>query len=187
MAAARRTHGAPGAGKRKSEVVTIRLDPKLKYIAELAARKQRRTLSSYIEWAVEQSLSNLQASEYTPPGYPIPRSFADVAATAWDVDEADRFVKLAQNFPELLTHDEQRVWKLICECGGFWRGWFEGPKWRWHCIEGGGAGVLFPEVRKHWRTLHQVARGEEPVSALPLRPSTVRPPVDEYDDGDISY
>ena len=42
--------------KRKSEVVTVRLDPKLKYVAELAARRQRRTLSSYIEWAIEDSL-----------------------------------------------------------------------------------------------------------------------------------
>ena len=51
-----------GAGK-KSEVVTVRLDPKLKYLAELAARKHRRPLSSYIEWAVEQSLSRVWLEE----------------------------------------------------------------------------------------------------------------------------
>jgi predicted HicB family RNase H-like nuclease len=44
------------SGKR-SEVVTVRLEPKLKYLAELAARKQRRSLSSYVEWAIKQSLS----------------------------------------------------------------------------------------------------------------------------------
>ena len=53
---------AEGAGK-KSEVVTVRLDPKLKYLAELAARKHRRPLSSYIEWAVEQSLSRVWLDE----------------------------------------------------------------------------------------------------------------------------
>src|ERR1035437_5774567 len=80
--------------KRKSEVVTVRLDPKLKYLAELAARRLRRTLSSYIEWAIEDSLSrvNVDAS-----GFQV--TFADKASSLWDVDEPDRFTKLALNYP----------------------------------------------------------------------------------------
>ena len=36
-----------GGGKlSRSETVTVRLDPKLRYLAELAARIHRRTLSS---------------------------------------------------------------------------------------------------------------------------------------------
>ena len=63
---------AEGAGK-KSEVVTVRLDPKLKYLAELAARKHRRPLSSYIEWAVEQSLSRVWLDEpFNGEVYPSP-------------------------------------------------------------------------------------------------------------------
>ena len=46
-----------GGGKlARSETVTVRLAPKLRYLAELAARKQRRTLSSFIEWAIEETL-----------------------------------------------------------------------------------------------------------------------------------
>ena len=42
-----------GGGKlSRSETVTVRLDPKLRYLAELAARLHRRTLSSYVEWAI---------------------------------------------------------------------------------------------------------------------------------------
>jgi hypothetical protein len=44
-----------GGGKlSRSETVTVRLDPKLRYLAELAARLHRRTLSSYIEWAIKR-------------------------------------------------------------------------------------------------------------------------------------
>ena len=52
-----------GSKLARSETVTVRLDPKLRYLAELAARKQRRSLSSYIEWAVEDSLSRVPLRE----------------------------------------------------------------------------------------------------------------------------
>ena len=51
-----------GGGKlARSEVVTVRLDPRLRYLANLVARKQRRTLSSFIEWAIEESLTRENA------------------------------------------------------------------------------------------------------------------------------
>ena len=51
---------------KKSGAVTVRLDPKLKYLADLAARKPRRPLSGFIEWAGEQSLARviLEEDEY---------------------------------------------------------------------------------------------------------------------------
>ena len=53
-----------GGGKlSRSEAVTVRFDAELRYMLELAARKHRRTLSSYIEWAVEESLSETQMTE----------------------------------------------------------------------------------------------------------------------------
>ena len=99
-----------GPGKR-SEVVTVRLDPKLKYLAELAARKQRRPLSSYVEWAIERSLSQVHLEEDFNNNTV---SVADAERThhLWDLDEADRIVRLAVTYPELLTHEEQMVWKL---------------------------------------------------------------------------
>jgi hypothetical protein len=160
MDALRRSHGAPG--KRKSEVVTIRLDPKLKYVAELAARKQRRTLSSYIEWAVEESLKAVHPAE----GDDFPLSFADEASRLWDVDEPDRFAKLALQYPGLLNHEEQRIWKLVRECGYLWKGKYGGPanQWRWETIE---RSLISERLREHWPLFCAVARGEQPASALP--------------------
>ena len=93
----------------RSEVVTIRLDPKLRYLAELAARKQRRTLSSFIEWAIAQSLSEVEFTQNS--------SVADNAIALWDVDECDRFVKLALRDESLLNYEEQVLWKRLREEG----------------------------------------------------------------------
>ena len=78
-----------GGGKlARSETVTVRLDPKLRYLAELAARLHRRTLSSYIEWSIEASLGNNRLTT-DPNG----ASIRDEAEELWDVDDADRFAK----------------------------------------------------------------------------------------------
>lgn len=103
-----------GGGKlSRSETVTVRLDPKLRYLAELASRKQRRTLSSYIEWAIEDSLRSVLLYQGSGYGGDESVSVADDASRLWDVDQAERFVRLAIRYPELLTHEEQELWKLL--------------------------------------------------------------------------
>lgn len=142
-------------GGRKSEVVTVRLDPKLKYLAELAARRQRRPLSSYIEWAIEESLGAIHPS-YDDTSCDQP-TFADVALSLWDVDEADRFANLAFKYPELLTHDEQLLWKRIREEGQLWRGRYEGSnkQWRWDVKE---KALRMECLRLNWNALKEALR-----------------------------
>lgn len=149
--------------KRKSEVVTVRLDPKLKYLAELAARRLRRTLSSYIEWAIEDSLSRVQVRVNSSESQ---ESFSDQASALWDVDEPDRFAKLALKYPDLLDHEEQRIWKLIQENGLVWRGSHSGPggEWKWQVWE---EKLIWDRLREHWETFRDVARRDKPPSALP--------------------
>jgi hypothetical protein len=101
-------NASSGGGKlSRSEVVTVRLDPKLRYLAELAARKQRRTLSSFIEWAIEQSLAEVKLTQTA--------TVADKAVALWDVDECDRFIKLALHDESLLNYREQVLWKCLQE------------------------------------------------------------------------
>lgn len=137
-----------GGGKlARSETVTVRLDPKLRYLAELAARKQRRTLSSYIEWAIEDSLNRTVLLE-NHNGEDI--TLAGEVSNLWDVDDADRFAKLALRYPELLTHEEQVRWKLVRENGFLWKGSYRaGPRkeWAWTVDE---SSLLFVRLRQHW-------------------------------------
>jgi hypothetical protein len=160
-----------GGGKlSRSETVTVRLDPKLRYLAELAARLHRRTLSSYVEWAIEASLDN----NILKPDFDGKVSIRDEAEYLWDVDEADRFAKLALRYPHLLSHEEQVRWKLIRECGYLWRGRFGGSnnEWRWEVKE---SDFCFDRLREKWALFCAVADGDKPASELPKWTKSSKP------------
>jgi hypothetical protein len=155
----------------KSAIVTVRLDPKLKYLAELAAKRQRRPLSSYIEWAVAQSLDDVKLdsigvnAEGDPFRYEVSVSNAERDLGLWDPYEADRFMRLAIHFPELLDHDGQLLWKHIRENGAIWRGEFdENGEYTWRTnIET----VRWDVLREHWDTFVDVAQGKSEHKKLP--------------------
>jgi hypothetical protein len=153
------------SNKRRSETVSVRLDPKLRYLAELASRKQRRTLSSFIEWAIDESLKSIVigVSEENPEGPPRTDSIADVANVLWDVEPADRFAKLAYRYPYMLDHIEELIWKLVFENEWFWKGIYTDSNGRPSRIE---QNLDFERLRRMWNMLNKVARGEVPKSAL---------------------
>lgn len=157
----------------RSETVTVRLDPKLRYLAELAARRQRRTVSSYIEWAIENSLRHFSL-DLNDNGV-----LADEAEALWDVDDADRFAQLALRHPDLLTHDEQVLWKMIRENGLLWRGNYTGVdrEWTWTVQA---ESLNFERLRHHWPTFCAVAEGSANAKDLPTWQKTKpaeRPPT----------
>lgn len=174
-----------GSKLARSETVTIRLDPKMRHLAELASRVQRRTLSSYIEWAIEASFSQIQPS---PMHQHI--SLNDVASALWDVDEPDRFVALASRYPDLLTHEEQRRWKLIRENGHLWRGRFveESGKRHWRWDANNITNLILDRLREHWDTFVSVAGDEAPPSVLPAwNKQQPTPAVGADDDDDLPF
>ena len=97
----------------KTEVFAMRLDPKLKYLAEIGARSQRRSLANFVEWAIEKALMEVFLAEPDTRGNG-PTVFS-ASATLWALDEADRLQNLVTHFPDLLTYDEQLIWRVICE------------------------------------------------------------------------
>jgi hypothetical protein len=106
-----------GSKLSRSEVVTVRFDPKLKFAAELAARKQRRTVSSFIEWAVEQAIENVIVTHTSNNDITI----SDLLRGVWDVEEADRFINMVFLCPDLLTYEEEQILKIILETKIFWQ------------------------------------------------------------------
>lgn len=83
---------------RKTDNLTVRFEPRLRYLASLGARSQHRSLSAFVEWAVQEQLKTLEIHG---------KSLLDLSL--WDVDEAARLKLLAINAPNLLTFDEE-VW-----------------------------------------------------------------------------
>ena len=174
-----------GSKMARSETVTIRMDPKMRHLAELASRVQRRTLSSYIEWAIEASFSQIKPSPLCQH-----TSLSDVASALWDVDEPDRFVALASRYPDLLNHEEQRLWKLIRENGLLWRGRFEtdtGGVQHWTWGDNPQKDLLLDRLREHWDNFVAVTRGEAPSSELPSWTQTRPIPSHITDDDDMSF
>ena len=93
------------------------------------------------------------------------RSVADRASDLWDVDEADRFVKLGLHAPHLLNYDEQKLWKLIRENGYLWKGRHLSNGFSWDINE---QSVIYPRVRKEWPAFKAVVYdGADPDAVLP--------------------
>jgi hypothetical protein len=159
----------------RTQTVSLRLDPKLRYLSEIGARRQRRTLSSFIEWAIENSLDNVNLTD----SYGNTNRVGQIASKLWHVEPADRFAKLALHYPDLLTHQEEIVWKLIQENGVFWRGNRVGTKGEWTWTTTDESDVVLDRLREHWETVNAVARGELSKDNLPTwvkyKPPTPKP------------
>ena len=176
-----------GSNKRKSEVVTVRLDPRLKYLAEISARKQRRTLSGYIEWAVEQSLEQVMLRDSGRGLEPLTVSDAEKTYSLWDVDEAERLVRLSLAFPELLTFEEQLIWKLLKENGKIWLWYRDGMGGVYFkvAIES----IIWDRVRQYWDVFKKVASGELTKDHLPAweRPDPANKSLPRDPDEEIPF
>ena len=159
-----RPKGAKAGGGKlaRSETVTVRLDPRLRFAADLVARKHRRTLSSFIEWAVEETLKSVELAPGNPEHL---KKGIDAANQVWDVDDADRFAKMAMNYPNLLNHNEEKVFKIAKEHGYFWRGKKgKDGEWVWKTLY---ENFIFERFREAWETVQKVASGELTKDQLP--------------------
>jgi hypothetical protein len=105
-----------GGGKlSRNLTVTVRMDPKLKFAAELAARKQRRTLSSFIEWAIDEATKSTHMISQNDP-----TTADDIAQRIWHPNEWNRLVHLGLNYYQFLTFEEERMWLLILQYSKAW-------------------------------------------------------------------
>ena len=110
-----------GAGSKlgRTETVSIRLDPRLNYLCELAARSQRRTKSSFIEATLAEHIQRQVINKWRNSDFDEPDTFGERADVLWHVRESQRLVSLGIIAPELLTFEEQHIWALIEENGHF--------------------------------------------------------------------
>jgi len=135
-----------GGGKLgKSENVTIRLDPQLRYMADLVAKGERRTLSNLIEVALDKYVRK--------SGTRFPRGVSAVMSLTWHIEPSDRLAKLAIHRADLLTPGQQEQWSRIVENPDFWKGKRDGGKW-----DVSESNLDFVRLRKEW---DQISSGSE--------------------------
>lgn len=87
----------------KTESINVRLDPKLRYGLELLMRKQRRSITSVVEWALEKAIRDPKDGLY--------EDNESLLQKLWDVDSKDRLLLLAKYKPGLLTFEEEKYLK----------------------------------------------------------------------------
>lgn len=133
-------------GETRNLVTGVRISPRVAYLTEIAARRMRMTISTYCAWAMERAFAAVELAEGL--------SLASDTERLWDVDEADRFVKLAILYPQLLNPGEEVVWKCIRDAGIF-RG-LRRPRTQaqseWFTILQNND-KAFRVLRKHWQDL----------------------------------
>ena len=157
-----RKKGAKSAAR--TELVAVRFDPETKYMMEIAAKAQRRSIANYVEWAVEESFKS--AVVYEDAETKEKKTVADLRRDLWDPIESDRFCILASWFPNLITHDEQQLWKLIWDVWSIVQpvkdnsGPYKGFRLNLKDLE---------LTRKHWELLKSAAQAEELPSVVAKR------------------
>ena len=98
----------------KSETVQVRFDPILKLAAELAAAQDRRTLSAFVEIAVEQRVKAVQVARDSENN---PVDALQVARECWNAEPIVQLNNLANRYPDLLTLRERKIVdakRLLC-------------------------------------------------------------------------
>jgi len=103
----------------KGEVITVRLSPKLKYALELLSRKQHRTQSAVVTWAIQEMMNNTEYGLIKVNIRGTKFSVDNMLEVLWDVHPADRLVKLATHWSELMTYEEEKLIKAFKEVGSW--------------------------------------------------------------------
>lgn len=153
----------------KADNINVRLDPKIRYGLELLARKQRRNLSSVVEWALQKAINEpehglIEMNPSTGVEY-------NLLYALWDVEESDRLLKMAMWKNELLTFEEERLSKLIRESEIFShlanKAYAEYPS-----NNNMAENKLIESLREHYSTFKKIDAGELDKSHLPKPPKT---------------
>ncbi|EJP76835.1 hypothetical protein [Stenotrophomonas maltophilia] len=102
---------------RKTEVLSIRIDPRTRYGLELLSRLQRRSATGVVEWAVQEAFAKEDFESYDHGSF----SVADVMDDLWHINEIERLVALALRKPQLLTFEESRKWAVLKGTKALWK------------------------------------------------------------------
>lgn len=100
--------------RNKSEVITIRINPKLKFGLELMARLHNRSVAQTVEMAIQRVLEdpfdgiqNLRNVRYEH----------DLIDKLWSPHRGERLLRMVLTHPELLSYEEEVLWNKLTRAG----------------------------------------------------------------------
>lgn len=168
----------------RTMTLRVRMSPPLRFVAELMARHQHRTVSSLME-----SLLAEQATRYYLPVILTEKAQADhylygkrqtqkmtaqeIGEQLWSAEDADRFAAMALFVPGVLTAEEQSLWQVIVDTSYFWNhfeihienqaGQVVDKEW-WPLVDY--RGLNRERLREYWSLCQAILDGEKPIQSL---------------------
>lgn len=100
--------------RKSGKSISIRPPDKLRYIADLAARKDHRSFASFAAWAL--SLATERVSMRIDGEL---LTMQEVGEKIWTEDPLFRFIRLSMIAPSLHIEQERILWKAICNMLGW--------------------------------------------------------------------
>jgi len=94
---------------KKSETLTIRIDARSRFGLDILGRLKRRSVSELVLDEIREVMQR-ELPKHSRGGKQV-----GLMDAVWDVFEQDRLVKLALYDPQLLTDEEQKLWRVISE------------------------------------------------------------------------
>lgn len=107
-------HSAMGrvdvGSRNKSEVITIRINPKVKFGPELMARLHNRTVAQTVEMAIECVLDDpFDGTQHLRDVNYAPRLIDEL----WSPHRGERLLRMVLGRPDLLCYEEELVWNKL--------------------------------------------------------------------------
>lgn len=94
----------------KTESLTIRLDPKMRFALEFVARIRGQTITKVIERAIVDRADNEKISKASEADWNVPSlTWKDY----WDVNEGIRAINLARDDDTHPNFDEEEMWDFV--------------------------------------------------------------------------
>lgn len=100
----------------KTDALSIRIDPRVRFGLEMLSRLQRRSVTGVVEWSIADAFQHVQIA--LADGDTV--QFDAFLAKAWAVNELERIARLAELQPSLLTYEEERIMQVISATDAFW-------------------------------------------------------------------
>lgn len=115
----------PNQGARKTETLTLRLDPKIKFLIEIISRHKRQSITGVIESAIDEYAKKYSArarllNEELDGEISRDLTLRDLCDQIYSTDDSFRFLMLALTSPQLLNHEEIRLKETIYASKIFW-------------------------------------------------------------------
>ena len=157
----------PSQGAKKTETLTLRLDPKAKFTIDLLARIRRQSITAVIEAAIDE-IAYDQDVKFNEDGKNATWSLGSAITEIWSTDEAERFINLCYFMPDLLTHEELRIWETITSSECFYADSATRNPTHWKLM---GVSIDVTRLRAYWDyLLEHMVENSDSRTVVPFEP-----------------